>query len=148
MAASSNSSMMSTIDSLKEKMSDEVYLALCEKMKELHTEQQQVIESRLIPVCIWFMSTRTFYTEENEYSDGITGERYRIDPAKKIVMMTRGNMEGMKIQIDISPMHSTAYLFSNCDCNRYVHQERSIGDAFPIDTHQVEVYRVEEVVEV
>jgi hypothetical protein len=138
MATSSNSSMMSTIDSLKDKMSDEVYLALCEKMKELHTEDQQVVEPTMIPVRIWFMTVRTFYVDED-------GERYRIDPAQKIVMMTRDSMESMKRIIDNSPMHSIEYSFDN-PVNRFIHEERYINDTAPISRgHVVKVYRVEEI---
>src|SRR6056300_411967 len=145
MATSSNSSMMATIDSLKDKMSDEVYLALCEKMKELHTEQQQVVEPTMIPVRIWFMTVRTFYVDEDTASDGVGGEHYRIDPAQKIVMMTRDSMESMKRIIDNSPMHSIEYSFDN-PVNRFIHEERYINDTAPISRgHVVKVYRVEEI---
>ena len=154
MASSSNSSMMSTIDSLKDKMSDEVYLALCEKMKELHTEQQRQDNDSKIPARIWFMTVRTFYVnkdddededdDDDDDDDGVSGERYRIEPSQKIVMMTRPIMECMKRIINDSPMHCMDYSFDN-PSNRWIHVESPIRGIPPFKTHIVKVFRVDEV---
>lgn len=146
MASSSNSSMMSTIDSLKDKMSDEVYLALCEKMKELHTEQQQDEDSK-IPVRIWFMTVHTEYIDEDRpgHMDGDPcGELYEVVPVQRILMMTRAKMEEMKSTIDSTPRRSVCYSFSNA-VNIDVHEAPSVSHVEPLNPYHVNVYRVEEV---
>ena len=145
MASSSNSSMMSTIDSLKEKMSDEVYLALCEKMKELHTEQQ--VESS-IPVRIWFMTVRTCYVDSDHPTcDGLFGELYEVVPVQKIVMMSRSEMDMMRLTIDSNSRHVTRYSF-NDPVNVNLYEAPDVSHLDCLHPYEVEVFRVEEVVEV
>ena len=142
MASSSNSSMMSTIDSLKDKMSDEVYLALCEKMKELHTEHQQVVEPTMIPVRIWYMVARTFNLEIGD-AGGV--DHYRIEPVQQIVMMTRDKMERMKSKIDGASRHTGLFCFNNpVNIDLYEGQAPCIGGVDPYDLYGAEVYRIEE----
>ena len=147
MAASSNSSMMSTIDSLKEEMSDKVYLALCEKMKELHTGQQQVVEPRLIPVRMWFMTVHTEYIDADrpDHMEGDPcGELYEVVPVQRIVMMTRAKMEEMKSTIDSTSRRSVSYSFNNA-VNIDVHEAPRVSHVEPLNPYHVNVYRVEEI---
>lgn len=138
--------MMSTIDSLKDKMSDEVYLALCDKMKELHTEHQ--VESS-IPVRIWFMSVRTSYVDPSLCSprDGQCGELYEVVPVQQIVMMSRSELDMMKSTIDRTSRHAVTYSF-NDPVNVSLYEAPEVSHVDCRHPHVVQVYRVQEVVEV
>ena len=135
MASSSNYSMMSTIDSLKEKMSDEVYLALCDKMKELHNEPTMT----MIPVRIWFMIVETCYIDPDQDP---CGELYEVVPVQRIVMMTRVEMEKMKNTIETSSRHTETYSFNN-PTNVDFHTAPRVSHVDPLKPYEVEVFRVE-----
>jgi hypothetical protein len=142
MASWSNNSIMQKIDELKEKMSDEVYLALCDRMKKLYTDPCT------IPVRIWFMSVNTFYVD-HDHSDeygGQCGELYKLVPVQQIVMMSRCEMNAMKNMIDKSSTHTTAFSFNDrCNVNTDLYKAPWISHVECHQPQKVEVFRVEEI---
>lgn len=158
MASSSNSAMMSTIDSLKGKMSDEVYLELCNKMKELHNQN----DNEFRPYCIWYMDVKEVIIELGpihndsrfdrdgwEYPISEIGSkteelyRFHLKPKKQIVMMQV--CQAKKIQKDIeSPKEDHLGTFQfNEDAMVPFYKTRKLGKHEKYMDHmEVKVYRI------
>jgi hypothetical protein len=132
------------IDSLKEKMSDEVYLALCEKMKELHTEQQQDEDSKKIPVRIWFMNAGTYYVRAEQSSTGHICETYKVSTVQMNVMMYRSELDKLKSDIEDSETHAGNWSFNDPD-NFDLYEAPEVGRLECFHEREVNVYKVEEI---
>jgi len=150
MASSSNSSMMSTIDSLKDKMSDEVYLELCNKMKELHNQQDSSLEVK--PYAIWFFEakgwTEPVSTDDDDDDDDDDGKNvrcayfYDVFPKKHIVMMTREKANTIKLNIQRTINHCSPFSFDTPFMRGFYNQP-DIGKHEKINRDVVMCYRIE-----
>jgi len=156
--ASSNSSIMSTIDSLKDKMSDEVYLELCNKMKELHNQK----EDEAKPYCIWYMVAKGRTIMLSEIVDGnrydVEGWRYPVDeigrgttelyrydisPQKQVVVMTQSEADKIKNDIDNSDNHCGEFSFNTKTMAPFYKKYRIGKYEKDLDNMTVDVYRIE-----
>ena len=163
MASSSNHAMMATIDSLKGKMSDEVYLELCNKMKELHNQQEEPEEAKAY--CIWFMVAKGRTIHLGEIFNGgrydTDGFRYDINDIgrdttelhnydlftkKHIVLMTPSEANEIKTKIDNDDSHCGDFSF-NSETMAPFFKKYKIGNyerrVYDADDMSVKVYRIE-----
>ena len=163
MASSSNSAMMATIDALKDQMSDAVYLELCNKMKELHNQQEEPEEAKAY--CIWFMVAKGWTTELGDILDDCRydddGWRYNINDIgrdttklyryglftkKQIVMMTPSEANEIKAKIDNDDSHCGEFDFDS-ETMAPFYKKYKIGNyekrLYDAEDMSVKVYRIE-----
>lgn len=168
MASSSNSAMMSTIDALKDQMSDAVYLELCNKMKELHNQKEDKDETKK-PYCIWYFvaKARTVhlgdiingdrYDEEGwRYPCADIGRattelhRYRLAAKKQVVPLTQSQADKIQNDIDNKGDHCGEFSFDDADMHAF-YKSYPIGNykqatCYLENAHdgmRVDVYRIE-----
>ena len=125
--------MMATIDSLKDRMSDAVYLELCNKMKELHNQENNPIEVKAY--CIWFFEAKGWTVSTRVH-------RYDLFAKKQIVMMTRSRALEIQRLIEQQDRHCCEFSFNSPTMSRF-YNDPMIGDYKKTDDLTVLVYRIE-----
>lgn len=90
--------IMSSIDNIKNKLTDGEYKELCDKMMEL----KKVDDKKQFPVKIWFMTASSY----------ITINYYCIRPVSRIVMMNDNEFKQHKKDIETTATHVSGYSFN------------------------------------
>ena len=152
--------MMATIDALKDQMSDAVYLELCNKMKELHNQEEDKDETKK-PYCIWFFEAKGWTVHLGEIYDGdrydtdgrvyscdeigrTTTELHRYDlfVKKQIVMMSRSQARSIQRVIKQQDRHCCEFSFDRPTMSRF-YDDPMVGQYKKMDDHTVLVYHIE-----
>ena len=135
MASSSNSAMMSTIDALKDQMSDAVYLELCNKMKELHNQENDPMSIEVKAYCIWFFEAKGWTVSTREH-------KYDLFAKKHIVMMTRSRALEIQRLIEQQDRHCCEFSFNSPTMSRF-YDDPMVGKYEKLNGLSVMVYRIE-----
>ena len=97
--------IMSSIDNIKNKLTDGEYKELCDKMMEL----KKVDDKKQFPVKIWFMTVSSRY--ERIYGDPLENF-YSVKPVSRIVMMNNTEFKQHKTYIETLETHVSDYNFN------------------------------------